>query len=115
MWGAENLLGRGDMLYIPVGMSKPVRVQGAFLSDEEVERVVAHCIGEQEVAYQEEMIPSEVAEITSEAEDELYGEAVQLITEMKTASICMLHRRFRIEYTREIRLKDESDVVGGFG
>lgn len=113
--GAEKLLGRGDMLYIPVGMSKPVRVQGAFLSDEEVERVVAHCIGEQEVAYQEEMIPSEVAEITSEAEDELYGEAVQLITEMQTASISMLQRRFRIGYTRAARLIDEMEVRGVVG
>lgn len=115
MGGAEKLLGRGDMLYIPVGMSKPVRVQGAFLSDEEVERVVAHCIGEQKVAYQEEMIPSEVAEVTSEAEDELYYEAVQLVTEMQTASISMLQRRFRVGYTRAARLIDEMEVRGVVG
>src|SRR5699024_9496174 len=53
--GAEKLLGRGDMLYIPVGQSKPVRVQGAFLSDEEVERIVNHCKEQQEVHYVEEM------------------------------------------------------------
>ncbi|HLR71516.1 MAG TPA: DNA translocase FtsK, partial [Pseudogracilibacillus sp.] len=57
--GAEKLLGRGDMLYIPVGRSKPIRVQGAFLSDEEVERVVNHCVNEQKVTYQENMIPEE--------------------------------------------------------
>src|SRR5699024_2081550 len=55
--GAEKLLGKGDMLYIPVGSSKPMRVQGAFLSDEEVEKVVNHCVEQQKANYQEEMIP----------------------------------------------------------
>src|SRR5690625_5357262 len=53
--GAEKLLGRGDMLYIPAGMSKPVRVQGAFLSDEEVERIVAHCVGERSEEHTSEL------------------------------------------------------------
>src|SRR5699024_4130474 len=52
--GAEKLLGKGDMLYIPVGSSKPMRVQGAFLSDDEVERIVTHCKNEQTVEYKEE-------------------------------------------------------------
>src|SRR5699024_4783222 len=52
--GAEKLLGKGDMLYIPVGSSKPMRVQGAFLSDEEVEKVVNHCVEQQKANYQEE-------------------------------------------------------------
>src|SRR5690606_27043205 len=51
--GAEKLLGRGDMLFLPIGLSKPVRIQGAFLSDEEVERVVNHCIEQQKANYQE--------------------------------------------------------------
>src|SRR5699024_10127020 len=58
--GAEKLLGRGDMLFIPIGASKPIRVQGAFLSDEEVEKVVEFVISQQQVQYQEEMIPTEV-------------------------------------------------------
>ena len=57
--GAEKLLGKGDMLFLPVGASKPIRVQGAFLSDEEVERIVDHCIEQQKANYQEEMIPDE--------------------------------------------------------
>src|SRR5699024_9317454 len=82
--GAEKLLGRGDMLYIPVGMSKPMRVQGAFLSDNEVERVVAHCIEQQKVTYQEDMIPNDEPETEYEAEDELFEDAVQLVIEMQS-------------------------------
>lgn len=115
MGGAEKLLGRGDMLYIPVGMSKPIRVQGAFLSDEEVERVVNHCIEQQTVTYQEEMIPDEVSELVEEVDDELYDDAVQLIIEMQTASVSMLQRRFRIGYTRAARLIDAMEDRGIVG
>ncbi|TYS16229.1 DNA translocase FtsK [Rossellomorea vietnamensis] len=117
--GAEKLLGRGDMLFTPVGASKPTRVQGAFLSDEEVEDIVDYVIGQQRAQYQEEMIPDEVSEGSSTAtvEDELYDEAVQLIAEMQTASVSMLQRRFRIGYTRAARLIDgmeERGVVGPY-
>lgn len=117
MAGAEKLLGRGDMLYIPVGKSKPIRVQGAFLSDEEVERVVAHCIHEQAVTYQEDMIPEEVPEEDFEADDELFEDAVQLVINMQSASVSMLQRRFRIGYNRAARLIDimeERGVVGPY-
>src|SRR5690606_40784959 len=60
MGGAEKLLGRGDMLFLPVGASKPIRVQGAFVSDEEVEAVVDFVIGQQKAQYQEEMITDDV-------------------------------------------------------
>ena len=63
MGGAEKLLGRGDMLFLPAGASKPVRVQGAFLSDNEVEEVVTYVISQQKAQYNEEMIPDEIAEI----------------------------------------------------
>ncbi|EAR63354.1 SpoIIIE, partial [Bacillus sp. NRRL B-14911] len=107
MGGAEKLLGRGDMLFLPVGASKPVRVQGAFLSDEEVEEVVDFVISQQKAQYQEEMIPDDVPETASEVDDDLYEEAVELIVEMQTASVSMLQRRFRIGYTRAARLIDE--------
>ena len=115
--GAEKLLGRGDMLYIPVGMSKPIRVQGAFLSDDEVERIVTHCKNEQNVQYEEEMIPEEPSETLSDVEDELFEEAVQLIVEMQSASVSMLQRKFRIGYTRAARLIDmmeERNIVGPY-
>lgn len=115
MGGAEKLLGRGDMLFLPVGASKPVRVQGAFLSDEEVEDIVDFVISQQKAQYQEEMIPDDVPEISEEVDDELYDDAVQLIAEMQTASVSMLQRRFRIGYTRAARLIDEMENRGVVG
>ncbi|WP_367387401.1 DNA translocase SpoIIIE [Bacillus vallismortis] len=117
MGGAEKLLGRGDMLFLPVGANKPVRVQGAFLSDDEVEKIVDHVITQQKAQYQEEMIPEETTETHSEVTDELYDEAVELIVGMQTASVSMLQRRFRIGYTRAARLIDameERGVVGPY-
>ncbi|GIN94870.1 DNA translocase SpoIIIE [Siminovitchia terrae] len=113
--GAEKLLGRGDMLFLPVGASKPVRVQGAFLSDQEVEDVVNFVISQQKAQYQEDMIPEDIPETSQEVEDELYDEAVQLIVEMQTASVSMLQRRFRIGYTRAARLIDEMEARGVVG
>ncbi|MBT2637077.1 DNA translocase FtsK [Bacillus sp. ISL-39] len=115
MGGAEKLLGRGDMLFLPVGASKPVRVQGAFLSDEEVEEIVNYVIGQQKAQYQEEMIPEDIPENTSEVEDDLYGDAVDLVVEMQTASVSMLQRRFRIGYSRAARLIDEMELRGVVG
>lgn len=115
--GAEKLLGKGDMLFVPVGASKPVRIQGAFLSDDEVERIVNHCIEQQKAQYAEEMIPTAVEEQkpSGEAEDVLYPDAVALVTDMQTASVSMLQRRFRVGYARAARLIDEMEVRGVVG
>ncbi|MBE4908671.1 DNA translocase FtsK [Bacillus luteolus] len=115
MGGAEKLLGRGDMLFLPVGANKPVRVQGAFLSDDEVEEVVDFVISQQKAQYQQNMIPQEVSEVIEDVEDDLYDEAVQLILEMQTASVSMLQRRFRIGYTRAARLIDAMEARGVVG
>jgi DNA segregation ATPase FtsK/SpoIIIE, S-DNA-T family len=115
MGGAEKLLGRGDMLFLPVGESKPVRVQGAFLSDIEVEDTVNFVIGQQKAQYQEEMIPDDTPEAKGEVDDELYSEAVDLVIDMQTASVSMLQRRFRIGYTRAARLIDEMEARGIVG
>ncbi|WP_026574905.1 FtsK/SpoIIIE family DNA translocase [Bacillus sp. UNC438CL73TsuS30] len=115
MGGAEKLLGRGDMLFLPVGESKPIRVQGAFLSDDEVEDIVNFVIGQQKAQYQEEMIPDDLPETTGAVDDDLYDEAVNLIIEMQTASVSMLQRRFRIGYTRAARLIDEMEARGVVG
>lgn len=115
MGGAEKLLGRGDMLFLPVGESKPIRVQGAFLSDEEVEETVNYVISQQKAQYQEEMIPDDIPEATGAVDDDLYEEAVDLIVEMQTASVSMLQRRFRIGYTRAARLIDEMEARGIVG
>lgn len=114
--GAEKLLGRGDMLYLPMGATKPTRVQGAFLSDDEVESVVQFVISQQKAQYQEEMIPKdEQSSSLQEVEDEIYEPAVELVVEMGTASVSMLQRRFRIGYTRAARLIDEMEARGVVG
>ncbi|NJP36298.1 DNA translocase FtsK [Alkalicoccus luteus] len=114
--GAEKLLGKGDMLFMPVGSGKPVRIQGAFLSDEEVEKVVRHCIEQQQAQYSEEMIPDDEPETTSaESDDALFPDAVALVTEMQTASVSMLQRRFRVGYARAARLIDEMEQQGIVG
>ncbi|MFC0233443.1 DNA translocase FtsK [Vagococcus entomophilus] len=115
--GAEKLLGRGDMLFLPMGQNKPIRVQGAFISDQEVERIVASVTEQQGADYQENMMPSEEAEVSSsgEAEDEYYQEALEMVVEMQTASISLLQRRFRIGYNRAARLIDEMEMRGVIG
>jgi len=116
MGGAERLLGRGDMLFLPAGSSKPIRVQGSFLSDEEVEEVVDFVIEQQKAQYDETMIPTDEPEKSFEEEtDDLYDDAVQLVVEMQTASVSMLQRRFRIGYSRAARIVDQMEVRGVVG
>ncbi|WP_026701114.1 FtsK/SpoIIIE family DNA translocase [Salibacterium aidingense] len=113
--GADKLLGKGDMLFQPVGSNKSTRVQGAFVSDEEVEKVVEAVVAQQKANYQEEMIPEDKPEVQEEVDDELYQDAVDLVVHMQSASVSMLQRRFRIGYTRAARLIDEMEVRGIVG
>nr|WP_047151182.1 DNA translocase FtsK [Aneurinibacillus tyrosinisolvens] len=116
MGGAEKLLGRGDMLYLPVGASKPVRIQGAFISDGEVERIVTFVKEQQEARYHPDMIPGdEVVESNDLPEDEMYDRAVQLVREAQTASVSLIQRRLRVGYTRAARLVDMMEARGIVG
>ena len=118
MVGAEKLLGRGDMLFLPMGASKPIRVQGAFLSDNEVESVVGYCRGQAEAEYNEELVPEiddSAAEESDEFVDELFDQAVQIVLEAKQASVSLLQRRMRIGYTRAARLIDTMEAKGVVG
>lgn len=114
--GAERLLGRGDMLYLPAGASKPTRVQGAFVSDEEVEAVVDFVIEQQKAQYEEAMIPTDEPVVAVDEEvDVLYDEAVQLVVELQSASVSMLQRKFRIGYGRAARIMDQMEARGVVG
>ncbi|GGN90199.1 FtsK/SpoIIIE family DNA translocase [Saccharibacillus kuerlensis] len=117
MGGAEKLLGRGDMLFMPMGASKPVRVQGAFLSDNEVEEIVAYCSGQAEAQYDTDLVPEidDNAAAPEEAMDELYDQAVQIVVEAKQASVSLLQRRMRVGYTRAARLVDAMEARGIVG
>ena len=115
--GAEKLLGRGDMLYMPMGENKPIRVQGAFLTDEEVERIVDFVKNQQEVEYDEAMMPSENTTSAggSEPEDELFYEVIELLKEQETISTSYLQRRFRIGFNRAARIIDDLEARGYVG
>ncbi|WP_215141539.1 DNA translocase FtsK [Exiguobacterium qingdaonense] len=113
--GAEKLLGRGDMLMLANGMNKPVRVQGAFVSDQEVETVVNHVIAQQRAQYVESMMPKEEEVTTIDSDDSLFGEVTQFIITQETASTSMIQRRFRIGYNRAARLIDSLEEAGYVG
>lgn len=115
--GAEKLLGRGDMLYLPMGQNKPTRVQGAYISAKDVEAVVKFITAQQTADYDERLTPDDKpeAEKALEAEDELFPDAVKLVAQLQTASISMLQRRFRIGYNRAARIVDEMEQRGIVG
>lgn len=116
--GAEKLLGRGDMLFLPMGENKPIRVQGAFISDSEVEDLVSFVTEQQGADYQESMMPSEEPinnSASGEPLDELYDDAVAMVIEMETASISMIQRRFRVGYNRAARIVDQMEEQGVVG
>ncbi|KRK40089.1 FtsK/SpoIIIE family DNA translocase [Loigolactobacillus bifermentans] len=115
--GAEKLLGRGDMLYLPIDQNKPTRVQGAFIAAKDVEAVVNFIKQQQTAEYDERMIPddNEASDDLEQPDDELFPDAVQLVAKMQTASVSMLQRRFRIGYNRAARMIDEMEQRGIVG
>jgi S-DNA-T family DNA segregation ATPase FtsK/SpoIIIE len=110
--GAEKLLGRGDMLFLENGTSKPVRVQGVYVSDEEIERTVAHVRGEMKPSYlfHHEDLLAKVEQ--HQAEDELFFEACQFVLDQGGASTSSVQRRFRIGYNRAARLIEDMEIQG---
>ncbi|MFF2014832.1 DNA translocase FtsK 4TM domain-containing protein [Paenibacillus sp. NPDC058177] len=117
MAGAEKLLGRGDMLFMPMGSSKPIRVQGAFMSDQEVETIVHYVSSQGEATYDESIVPEidDSGAQEDEPQDELYDQAVQIVLEAKQASVSLLQRRMRVGYTRAARLIDSMEARGVIG
>ncbi|AIQ59162.1 FtsK/SpoIIIE family DNA translocase [Paenibacillus borealis] len=117
MPGAEKLLGRGDMLFLPMGASKPIRVQGAFMSDQEVETIVQYVSSQGEANYDESLVPEVDDSISEDQEpqDELYEQAVQIVLEAKQASVSLLQRRMRVGYTRAARLIDAMEARSVIG
>ncbi|MCB1215034.1 MAG: DNA translocase FtsK 4TM domain-containing protein [Deltaproteobacteria bacterium] len=115
--GAEHLLGMGDMLFIPPGLSRQTRVHGAFVSDQEIQRIVAHLKEQAKPIYNEELLnmkmPTEGGPAGSgEDQDELYDQAVAIVTETRQASISMVQRRLRIGYNRAARLVEAMEAEG---
>ena len=120
MVGAEKLLGKGDMLFYPSGQSKPSRIQGAFVTDKEVEQIVDFLRKSSRPGYTQEMVDqitavAKTAGGPSEETDEFFEQAVDLILEKEKASVSMLQRQFRIGYNRAARLMDELERRGMVG
>ncbi|EPO4342079.1 DNA translocase FtsK [Listeria monocytogenes] len=114
--GAEKLLGKGDMLFLPSGASKPVRLQGTFVSDEEIDAVVAHVRSQGEADYIFEEQELLVKETAKENTDELFEEACDFVLSQNAASTSLLQRHFRIGYNRAARLMESLEnhqIVSG--
>lgn len=125
MGGAEKLLGNGDMLYFPRGYAKPVRIQGVYVTDDEIASVIAYVKRQAAPVYDEAMNESVDALMSGEAmaefdgerpeHDKLLGDACRFFIENGNASISMLQRHFRIGYTRAARIIDELEELGFVG
>ena len=128
--GAEKLLGKGDMLYFPVGETKPLRIQGAFISESEIEEVVEHIKSNVDVSYSQDIIESiekanigagkgkSSSNVSSDSGEEvddsdaLLNDAIDLVVDMGSASASMLQRRFKIGYSRAGRIIDQMEERG---
>lgn len=116
MNGADKLLGKGDMLFLRPGESRPIRIQGTLISDEEIERVVAFIKSQAEPVYDEEILKEQQKSgVNSNEKDEFYNEAVKVIMESNQASVSILQRRMRLGYTRAARIIDMMEQEGLVG
>lgn len=122
MTGAEKLLGKGDMLFLPQGENTPIRVQGTYISEEEISAVVDHVIKQQKARYdetllmdEEEMHATTNVESSDDADEPLYNEIVEFVVTQGKASASLLQRRFRLGYNRAARVIDlleERGIIG---
>lgn len=124
--GAENLLGKGDMLFLPIGMNSPIRIQGSFISDDEIKRIIDHTISQQKAQYDDAMMNLEATPDKSasqiedmkqkeEYDDPLYNEIVEFVISTQKASASLLQRRFKLGYNRAARIVDlleERGIIG---
>lgn len=120
--GAEKLLGRGDMLYVPPDQAKPSRIQGPFVSDEEVKRLIGFLKKEGETVYDERVVTQPVPVsgtktmmVNGEERDELFANVVKLVIAEKKASASLIQRRLKVGYARAARILDQMEVAGIVG
>ncbi|VPC75871.1 DNA translocase, cell division protein [Streptococcus pneumoniae] len=119
--GAEKLLGRGDMLFKPIDENHPVRLQGSFISDDDVERIVNFIKAQADADYDESFYPGEVSENEGEFSDgdaggdPLFEEAKSLVIETQKASASMIQRRLSVGFNRATRLMEELEIAGVIG
>lgn len=125
--GAEKLLGKGDMLFLPIGVNSPTRIQGSFITDDEIKRIIDFTVEQQKAQYDEslmnlEVVDHNVSNVSGQEfgdaandEDPLYNDIVQFVIESQKASASLLQRRFKLGYNRAARLVDlleERGIIG---
>lgn len=125
--GAEKLLGKGDMLFLPIGVNSPTRIQGSFITDDEIKRIIDYTVEQQKAQYDESLLNLEAVDhnVSSASgqefgdaandEDPLYNDIVQFVIETQKASASLLQRRFKLGYNRAARLIDlleERGIIG---
>lgn len=125
--GAEQLLGKGDMLFLPIGMNSPLRIQGSFITDEEIKRIIDYTISQQQAEYDDNMMALEDEKETVQSssedvkkkddnqDDPLYNEIVEFVINTQKASASLLQRRFKLGYNRAARIIDlleERGIIG---
>ena len=122
--GAEKLLGKGDMLFLPMGESIPQRIQGAFVSEEEVCKIVDFCVSQQKAVYDEKFNLDNVSTNSTHSnideddvtnDDPLYNDVVEFVIQTKKASASLIQRRFKVGYNRAARLVDQLEERGIIG
>ena len=126
MTGAEKLLGKGDMLFLPIGMNSPQRIQGSYVSDDEIKRIIDFVTNQQEADYDDVMMNLEApqeekeekarsVEIEEDEDDPLYNEIVEFVISTQKASASLLQRKFKLGYNRAARIIDlleERGIIG---
>lgn len=122
--GAEKLLGKGDMLYLPMGANSPTRIQGCFISDNEIEKIIKHVCKQQEASYDNNLMsstniegssPSSVVTENENTDDPVYDEVLKFTLETGKISASLIQRRFRLGYNRAARMIDlleERGIIG---
>ena len=122
--GAEKLLGKGDMLFLPIGMNNPIRIQGSFINDNEIKKIIDFTVAQQKAQYDKELMKldsvdnsdSKTTGATDTSDDDpLYNDIVKFVVENQKASASLLQRRFKLGYNRAARIVDlleERGVIG---
>lgn len=125
--GAEKLLGKGDMLFLPIGVNVPTRIQGSFINDDEIKRIIDFTVEQQKAQYDDSLMNLDAvdtsssssgladAEGTTDADDPLYNEIVKFVIETQKASASLFQRKFKLGYNRAARIVDlleERGIIG---
>ncbi len=124
--GAEKLLGKGDMFFLPIGMNSPIRIQGSFITDDEIERIIKFTIEQQKASYEDTFMNLEkeesqesaavgAADVKTNDEDELYDEIVKFVIQTQKASASLLQRKFKIGYNKAATMVDKLEENGIIG